>query len=164
MNLFCFSLLIWDEHAYSCSVKYLYFYLYQIYNERKMAFSMSTSRIYKKKDATFLNKILWKIAGKVVLDDLNCKIFFISQPWRPTGFLGIYQLTARNLKWPPKSEIIWPQWLPGFKMLFPALSICVCPEVVTNLKNNLYSPLSLSNFSSYFCMEKLINKLQLSLW
>ena len=28
-----------------------------------------------------MNKILRKIARKAVLDDLNCKIFFVSQPW-----------------------------------------------------------------------------------
>ena len=33
----------------------------------------------RKKDAIFLNKVLWKFAGKAVLDDLNCKIFFVSQ-------------------------------------------------------------------------------------
>ena len=58
-----------------------------------------------RKDAIFCNKISWKIAGKAVLG------------W----FLGKYQLTAWNLKWPLKSGIIWSRWLPGFKMLFPAL-------------------------------------------
>ena len=42
-------------------------------------------------------------------------------PWWPPGSLGIYQLTTQNLKWPPKSGIIWYRWPPGFKMLFPAL-------------------------------------------
>ena len=31
-----------------------------------------------KKDAIFLNEILWKITGNAVLDNLNCKIFLIS--------------------------------------------------------------------------------------
>ena len=84
-----------------------------------------TYRLWPRKDAIFLNTILWKIAGKAVLDDLNGKIFFVSQPWWPTGFLGIYQLSARNLKWPPKSGIIWSRWPPGFKMLFPALRSCL---------------------------------------
>ena len=76
---------------------------------------------FSRKNAIFLNKILWKIAGKAVFDNLNCKILFVSQPWWPTGFLGIYQLTVWNLKWPPKSGIVWSQWPLWFKMLFPAL-------------------------------------------
>ena len=54
-------------------------------------------RLWTRKDAIFFNKILWKIAGKAVLDDLNRKIFLVFQPWWPTGFLGIYQVTAK--KW-----------------------------------------------------------------
>ena len=75
----------------------------------------------EEKGRYILNKILWKIAGKAVFDDLNCKIFFFSQPWYPTRFLSIYQLTDRNFKWPPKSGITWSRWPPGFKMLFPVL-------------------------------------------
>ena len=75
----------------------------------------------RKKTLYFWIKYCEKIAGKAVLDDLNYKIFFASQPWWPTGFLGIYQLTVQNLKWPPKNGIIWSRWPPAFKMLFPAL-------------------------------------------
>ena len=48
----------------------------------------------EEKNAIFLNKILWKIAGKAVLDDLNYKIFFVSQPWWLTGFQAY-------TNWPP---------------------------------------------------------------
>ena len=65
-------------------------------------FGYDFSLIKPRKGTIFLNKILWKIAGKIVLDNLDCKIFYLSQPWWPTGFLDIYQLTTWNLKWLPK--------------------------------------------------------------
>ena len=33
------------------------------------------------KDAIFLNKMFWKITRKSALDNLNCKTFFVCQPW-----------------------------------------------------------------------------------
>ena len=52
-----------------------------------------------------------KITGKTVLDDLNCKIFFVCQPWWLTGFLGTYSLhiptDCLEFEMMPKSRIIW---------------------------------------------------------
>ena len=113
-------MLIWDEHAYSCYVKYLLLPVSKTHWEKDGFFSVNEQNL-EKKNVIFLNKILGKIAGKAVLDDLNSKIFFVSQPWWPTGFLGIYHMIAWNLKWPLKIGIIWSRWPQGFKMLFPAL-------------------------------------------
>ena len=66
-----------------------------------------------------------KITGKSVLDDLNCNVLFVSQPWWLTGFLSIYSLhiptDCFEFEMMPKSGIIWSQWLLGFRMLLPAL-------------------------------------------
>ena len=80
---------------------------------------------------------MWKITGKAVLDNLNCKIFFISQPWWQTGFLGIYQLTAWNLKWLPKSGIIRLQWPLGFKMHFKCCNFISLQPLTVYMENSL---------------------------
>ena len=53
------------------------------------------------------------------------RFFDVILLWKhlPTGFLGMYEPTTRNLKWPPKSGIIWSRWPLGLKMLFPALEM-----------------------------------------
>ena len=78
-----------------------------VYDHRKdtgQDFSLSTSGIWKEKDAIFLNKILWKITGKAALDNLNCKIFFVSQPWWLTGIFR-YIPTDR-----PELEMTTKKW------------------------------------------------------
>ena len=66
-----------------------------------------------------------KITGKAVLVDLNCKIFFVSQPWWLTEFWSIYSLhiptDCLEFEMMPKCGIIWSRWPLGFKMLFIAL-------------------------------------------
>ena len=96
---------------------------WNIYTFTCIKYTLTERWLFQCQRAEFRRKktLYFWIKYKAVLDDLNCKIFFVSQPWWPTRFLGIYQLAARNLKWPPKSGIIWSRWPPGFKMLFPAL-------------------------------------------
>ena len=45
MNSFCFSLVIWDEHAYSCSMKYLYSRKFYIRRNNNKVNSIETGRI-----------------------------------------------------------------------------------------------------------------------